>query len=114
MSKAIQIVTCFVLVLGFGNAHGIERGDPVRGQEIAESQCLSCHSADAVDGNDEWPRISGQHSEYLVQALRDYKNGRRNNAIMRGQVENLSLQDMRDLAAWFSRQDGDLYTPGRP
>ena len=108
------IVFLGLMGLGVGGAQAIDRGDPTRGAELAEAQCLTCHSADAVRGNPEWPRIKGQYAEYLLQALRDYKRGHRENAVMQGQVEDLTLQDKRDLASWFSRQDGELYTPRRP
>ena len=87
----------------------------VDGKEIYEKACMACHSVDATNNNPEWPRLHGQHSEYLLHALREYKNGNRDNAIMQMQVDHLSEQDLRDLAAYFSAGDGQLYTtrPGR-
>ncbi|MCP1674972.1 cytochrome c553 [Natronocella acetinitrilica] len=115
MSRLFSITLSAAIALGASAAaQAVDRGDPTRGAELAEAQCLQCHSADAIRGNREWPEIRGQYAEYLLQSLRDYKSGRRDNAIMRGQVEGLSLQDKRDLASWFSRQEGGLYTPRRP
>jgi len=39
-----------------------------------------------------------------VQALGDYKNGRRTNPIMKGFAAQLSKQDIEDVATWFSGQ----------
>jgi len=82
-------------------------GDPNRGQELASQVCASCHGN---DGNlvlaDNYPRLAGQHEDYLVFALKAYRNGDRQNAIMSSFAQNLSDQDIADLAAWFSRQDG--------
>lgn len=71
--------------------------------------CAACHGA---DGNSptgpDFPRLAGQRQDYLLKALRDYKSGGRKNPIMSGQVANLSPQDMADLAAYFSGQQGSL------
>lgn len=68
--------------------------------------CASCHGADGVSSVSAFPKLAGQNRDYLVQALRDYKAGKRKNPIMAGQVQALSETDMQDLAAYFSRQKG--------
>ena len=109
----LRVALATGILLLSGASLAVDRGDPVRGGELAQV-CMACHSAAAVAANPTFPRIQGQHAEYLLAALRNYANGRRQNAIMQGQVANLSLQDKRDLATWFSQQPGDLYTPSRP
>ena len=91
-------------------ASAIDRGDIQRGEDKAAA-CLACHSGDAVENNPEWPRLHGQHADYLVRALRDYKSGKRTDPVMQMQVEDLTLQDKRDIASWFAAQNGQLYTP---
>ena len=80
-------------------------GDAARGKQKAEQVCGACHGP---DGNKpsapDQPVLAGQYEDYLVRALTDYKNGRRNNAIMKGFAGQLSKQDIEDLAAWFSSQ----------
>lgn len=82
-------------------------GNPSRGQELAAEVCASCHGN---DGNlvlaDNYPRLAGQHEDYLVVALKAYRSGDRQNAIMGAFAQNLSDQDIDNLAAWFSRQEG--------
>ncbi|TAH44182.1 MAG: cytochrome c [Betaproteobacteria bacterium] len=68
--------------------------------------CAACHGPDGNSPTSAFPRIAGQHRDYLYQALQDYKAGRRKNPIMAAQVESLSKQDMEALAAWFSSQSG--------
>jgi len=80
-----------------------QAGDPARGQQLSEA-CVACHGADGNSVNPEWPKIAGQHADYIYKQLMDYKSGRRENALMAGQVANLDEQDMRDLGAYFSRQ----------
>ena len=82
-------------------------GNPGRGQELSSQVCASCHG---VDGNmalaDDYPILAGQHRDYLVFALQAYRSGDRDHAVMSSFAQNLSDQDIDDLAAWFSRQDG--------
>ena len=81
------------------------RGNAEKGKQKAAQVCAACHGA---DGNKpsapDQPILAGQYYDYLVRALGDYKNGRRNNPIMKGFAGQLSKQDIEDLAAWFSDQ----------
>jgi len=85
-------------------------GNAVKGKQKAAQVCVACHGA---DGNKpsapDQPVLAGQYYDYLVQALGDYKNGRRTNPIMKGFAAQLSRQDMDDLAAWFSSQKSRLH-----
>ncbi len=68
--------------------------------------CAGCHGADGVSTVPSFPTLAGQNRDYLYQALKDYKAGKRKNPIMAGQVEALSDTDMQDLAMFFSKQKG--------
>jgi cytochrome c553 len=68
--------------------------------------CAGCHGADGVSTVPSFPKLAGQHPDYLYHALKDYKSGKRKNPIMAGQVEALSDTDMHDLALFFSKQQG--------
>lgn len=95
------------VVLGFNALPVDASGNPGRGQELSSQVCASCHG---VDGNmalaDDYPILAGQHRDYLVVALRAYRSGDRDHAVMSSFAQNLSDQDIDDLAVWFSRQDG--------
>ncbi len=82
-----------------------EAGNPLRGQEKS-AVCAACHGPDGNSPTPEFPRIGGQHEDYLYRAMLDYQLGNRKNPIMAAQVENLTRQDLRDLAAWYARQSG--------
>lgn len=68
--------------------------------------CAACHGADGNSPTPSFPKLAGQHADYLYHSLKDYKSGKRKNPIMSGQVANLSTQDMKDLAAFFAKQKG--------
>lgn len=84
-------------------------GDAVAGKEKSKP-CAACHGATGNEPlDDTYPRLAGQHPDYLVQALKAYKNGKRQNAIMAGFAAALSDQDIKDLAAFYGSQEGKLH-----
>lgn len=81
-------------------------GDYKRGLEKSQV-CQSCHGRTGNESlQPSYPKLAGQHADYLIHALRGYRDGTRENAIMAGFASNLSDQDIADLAAWYSRQEG--------
>lgn len=80
-------------------------GDAAAGKEKS-SVCAACHGADGNSTIPMNPILAGQYADYLVRALKDYKSGDRQNAIMNGIAAGLSEEDMADLAAYFSSQSG--------
>lgn len=82
-----------------------ESGDAARGK-VKSAACAACHGADGNSTNAMFPRLAGQHPDYLYKALSDYKSGQRKNAIMTGQAAPLSKQEMMDLAAYYGGQKG--------
>jgi cytochrome c553 len=98
-----------ILALACFSAHVFAAGDAGSGQQKSQA-CAVCPGP---DGNGptgpDFPRLAGQHYDYLLKALRDYKSGARKNPIMSAQVGSLNSQDMADLAAFYSRQKGSLH-----
>lgn len=80
-------------------------GNPAAGKEKSKV-CEPCHGPGGNSENPQFPRLAGQHPDYLVKALQDYKSGARKNAIMAPFAANLSPRDMADLAAFFASQKG--------
>ena len=104
-TSLITIVTTFVIAIASaGEAHAA--GDYRRGQEKSQV-CQSCHGRTGNESlQPSYPKLAGQHQDYLVHALKSYRDGSRDNAVMAGFAGNLSDQDIADLAAWYSRQEG--------
>jgi cytochrome c553 len=105
MNRAL--VTLFALAFA-GAAQAA--GNAEAGKTKAAQVCAACHGP---EGNKptapENPVLAGQHQDYLAKALKDYKTGKRNNAIMKGFAASLSNQDIADLAAWFASQKSSLH-----
>ena len=99
-----------VLAVALCVAGAAYAGNPEAGKKKAAEVCAACHGPDGNKPSDPTqPVLAGQHEDYLVRALTDYKIGRRNNPIMKGFASQLSKKDIEDLAAWFSRQKSSLH-----
>jgi cytochrome c553 len=75
-------------------------GDAQAGKAKAAA-CAACHGANG-QGVAPNPALKGKSEDQLLQALKDYKSGKRDNAVMKGLVSALGEQDMANLAAYFA------------
>ena len=107
--------TIIALVFGAVSMAANAAGNIANGEALAKKfACASCHGADFNKGIDPtYPKLAGQHADYLQHALQAYKRGGtkpygRNNAIMAGMVAGLSDRDMADLAAYLHSLPGTL------
>ena len=83
---------------------------------LKKGACVSCHGdnfAKPIDPS--YPKIAGQHADYLFVALKSYKveknaNVGRNNAIMGGVAKQFTNAELKALANYVSSLDGDLHT----
>lgn len=105
----MKIIHSLTLVSAFLCATSVMAAGDVAAGKQKSAACAACHGVDGNSSNPEWPKLAGQNPQYLYKQLVDYKENRRENALMAGQVAPLSDQDMQDLAAYFSSQTG---TPG--
>jgi len=67
--------------------------------------CLGCHGIKGYRNaypNYRVPKLHGQHPEYIVAALKEYRTGDRSHPTMHAQAQSLSDQDMVDIAAYFA------------
>lgn len=96
-----------LLAAGMVSAQSI--GDVQAGKAKSQT-CAACHGSKGASDNSAFPMLAGQHADYLVHALKAYKSGDRQNAIMNGQAAALSEEDMRDLAAYYAAQSEAVQT----
>ena len=89
-----------------------QAADLKAGQKIAEQQCAACHGMNGNSDNPLYPKLGGQHADYMERALADYASGARENALMVGFASALSAADRRNVAAWFASQADGVHTVG--
>ena len=63
--------------------------------------CAACHGANG-QGVAPNPALAGKKEDQLIQSLKDYKSGKRDNAVMKGMASSLSDQDIENLAAYYA------------
>jgi len=85
------------------------QADLARGQQISAQVCAACHAADGNSAIPANPVLAGQHADYTVKQLMNFKPqagkpAERPNAVMAGMAAALSDEDMRNVAAYFESQ----------
>ncbi|KLV11705.1 MULTISPECIES: c-type cytochrome [Photobacterium] len=100
--KKVLALTLLATVM---SAPSLAAGDAEAGKAKA-AVCAACHGADGVAMIPGYPNLKGQNEQYLVSALKAYKNKERNGgmaAVMQPQAAMLSDTDMVNVAAYFSQ-----------
>jgi cytochrome c553 len=78
------------------------KADPAKGQLLAAA-CGACHMQDGTRGLPANPILQGQHPEYLVKQLTEFKAGKRVNPVMTGMAASIaSVEDMKHIAAFYA------------
>ena len=78
-------------------------GDAARGATKA-TVCSACHGPNGNSTSPEWPRLAGQNAVYIVEQLRLFRSGVRDNPVMKPLASTLSDQDIDDIAVYYQAQ----------
>ncbi|MCY1510709.1 Cytochrome c4 precursor [compost metagenome] len=101
-----KVIVSLLLTLGItGMAHAA--GDAKAGQAKA-AVCGACHGPDGNSAAPNFPKLAGQGERYLLKQMQDIKAGNRTVLEMTGLLNNVSDQDMADIAAYFASQKGSV------
>jgi cytochrome c553 len=92
-----------LLACVLGACFGVRAQDVEAGRAKAQV-CAACHGADGNSISPEIPTLAGQTWRYLYIQLRDFKEGRRTNALMTPMVQPLSRDDMIAIANFYAAQ----------
>jgi cytochrome c553 len=99
---AALLATAITLPARAAEPAPVAKPDLAKGQATATAVCGACHTADGSRGSPANPILQGQHPEYLVKQLVEFKAGIRANAIMQGMAATLSEADMKNVAAFYA------------
>lgn len=103
--KTRRSICAMALALGSVFATAASAAGDAAAGKIKAQPCLGCHGIPGyfnVYPTYRVPKVGGQHSDYIVAALKAYKAGERSHPTMRAQAASLSEQDMADIAAFFA------------
>ena len=98
-----KLLTGLVVLMGLTGM--AQAGDPQAGKELAGG-CVACHGqggAEPIQGV--YPKLSGLGENYLYSQLKAIQSGDRQIAMMAGQLDGMSDQDLENIAAYFDQQD---------
>lgn len=85
-------------------------GEPMVGKEKTQL-CAGCHSVDGNSSVAQWPSLAGQNERYLIKQMLDYQSGQaggRYDPTMTPLMQDLSLEDMADIAAYYASQPTEI------
>lgn len=103
MNKLLVSLLLTLGVTGLAQA----AGDATAGQTKA-AVCGACHGPDGNSAAPTFPKLAGQGERYLLKQMKDIKSGARPVVPMTGLLDNLSDQDLADIAAYFASQKGSV------
>lgn len=86
-----------------GASAAVLKGDPAAGEAKAVT-CGACHGVDGNSAVPNFPKLAGLGEKYLVKQMQDIRSGLRPVAVMAGQVDNMTDQDLADIAAYYDSQ----------
>lgn len=98
-----NVVILASLLLGLSQATAAQTGDAANGKELSVT-CSACHGADGNSAAPTFPKLAGLGEKYLLKQMIDIRDGARPVPTMVGQVDNMSDQQLADLAAFYASQ----------
>jgi cytochrome c553 len=101
MQKLVTLILALVTIGSTANLHAAGSADAGKSKAVV---CGACHGADGNSTSPQFPKLAHQNASYIAAQLHNFKSGKRQNPIMSAQANDLSEQDIQDLAVYFSGQ----------
>lgn len=97
------------------------QADEARARKIVSGVCFICHGTQGESASEVFPRLAGQHAEYIAKQLDNFKSGKRKSTAMADMAAKLTPDEMTALGRYFEKQtapvepatDTDLAAMGR-
>ena len=99
----IEDISAYLATLGTST---VEAGGTQGAALDAAATCVACHGQNGISVSPMWPTLAGQHEEYIVAALNQYRDGTREEAVMAQFASALTDSDIALLARYYSRLEG--------
>lgn len=101
-ASAVRSAAAITLVLLAGNAAA--QADEARALKIVNGVCFVCHGMGGESASEVFPRLAGQHWEYIAKQLDNFKSGKRKSTAMAEMVVKLTPDEMTALGRYFEKQ----------
>lgn len=89
---------CFFLLF-FINS--LQASETVNVSDVVQSKCQHCHGSEGESSNAIYPRLAGQHKNYIIKQLHDFRSGKRQGT-MNEMAAGLTDEQIIGLADYFS------------
>ena len=102
MNRSLKYVLSILALMAAGSpSHGAGNGT-ARIEDIVRQRCIECHGPTGQGSNSQFPKLSGQNADYLVQQMFNFKSGARKSSVMAPQLADLTGDEIIRLARRFS------------
>ena len=119
IKKALCLTALGVIIIASTTLVFASGGNAEAGQ-VKAATCVACHGIDGNSAVPTFPKLAGLGHKYLLKQMKDIRDSRRPVALMAGQVDNMSDEDLADIAAFYNTQsrtgstaDADKVSVGR-
>ena len=100
MAALVAVSACGSLLGGSAWA----QADEARAKKIVSGVCFVCHGAEGESASEVFPKLAGQHAEYIAKQLDNFKSGKRKSTAMADMVAKLTPDEMVALGKYFEKQ----------
>lgn len=80
------------------------QADEARAQKIVNGSCFLCHGAQGESSSEVFPKLAGQHWEYIAKQLENFNTGKRKSTAMAAMSSSLTADEMIALGQYFEKQ----------
>lgn len=106
--------TALGAALLFGASGVWAQADEARAKKIAGGSCFLCHGVQGESTSEIFPRLAGQHAEYIAKQLTAFKNGQRKSTAMVEMVAKLTPDEMLALGKYYEKMSIPREEPKDP
>ena len=99
----IKVIAAALITLGFCSSAWAQ-ADEARAKKIISGSCFLCHGATGESSSEVFPRLAGQHHEYIAKQLENFKSGARKSTAMRDMVAKLTPDEMLAVGKFYEKQ----------
>jgi len=89
------------LLFGLAMASVFAQADQARAEKIVNGSCFLCHGNEGESSSEIFPRLAGQHSQYIAKQLENFKTGKRKSTAMADMSARLQPDEMLALGVYF-------------
>ena len=97
--KLTKIFITLAIAMGISNT---TLADNIAAGKAKAASCAGCHGAVGISNNPSWPNLAGQQKAYLAKQMRDFRSGKRQDALMTPMAKPLTDKEIANLAAYYN------------